>query len=131
MPRTSWSLAAAGKELPCTKRVPASKDVVALVDAIVAIAQRNNGTASEVRPPGTRLLNRDKRFRMTPPDTAAWWTEVQRLIAAGDYAHADLLISDAERAVNAAKALIRPRAVSPAKARLQRFVAAKPTEAKR
>lgn len=61
---------------------------------------------------------------MTYLDTA-WWHRLEQLATVGpepgEYAEADKFLADAEAMVNAARELIKPRAVSPAKARLQRF----------
>jgi hypothetical protein len=59
------------------------------------------------------------------PGTAAWWNRLEQLATVGpdpdDYEAAERFIAEAERMTNAARALIDPGAVSPAKARLMRY----------
>ena len=62
---------------------------------------------------------------MTQPDTASWWKRLSDLAAngpaPGDNAEVEEFITDVERLTNAARELLRPRAVSPCRARLMRY----------
>lgn len=68
------------------------------------------------------------------PFTAADWQRLTVLAANGpkdgEYAEAEAFIAAAERLTNAAREIIRPRAVSPSRARLLRYPVTKPNEAK-
>jgi hypothetical protein len=63
---------------------------------------------------------------MTPQETAEWFDQVTNLIENDEIEAAERLIADAERVTSLAKALLRPQAVTPAKARLQRYPCPRP-----
>jgi hypothetical protein len=67
---------------------------------------------------------------VTYPNTA-WWDQLCDLAdngpREGEYAEAERFIAEAERMVNAARELLRPKAVTPSRARLMRYPIAKNT----
>jgi hypothetical protein len=56
-------------------------------------------------------------------DTASWLDRFTELVDSGDYAEAERQLAAAEAVTNVARELIRPRAVSPCRARLMRYPA--------
>jgi hypothetical protein len=62
---------------------------------------------------------------MTNPDTAAWWQRLEQLATVGpdadEFEEAERFIAAAERMTNAAREYLRPKAVSPCRARLMRY----------
>lgn len=70
---------------------------------------------------------------MIHPNTA-WWQELERLATVGpqadEYEAAEAFIAEAEKMTNAARELLRPRAVTPSRARLMRYPITPKGEAK-